>query len=70
MRARSTRPAGSVRERAIDLNRANSALFIDNSTCNRGAAMTSTSYRESEITLPRSVVEMNPHRINFMESLN
>jgi len=70
MPARSTRPAGSVRERAIDLNWANSDLFIDNSTCNRGAAMTSTSYRESEITLPPQLVEMNPHPINFLESVN
>jgi len=40
MRARSTRIAGSVRDRAIDSSRLRSSEPIDNSITRRGAAMT------------------------------
>jgi hypothetical protein len=71
MRARSTRLAGSLRERAITLNAATSSSPIANSSACRQAAMISILVANHAARLKAMSGKLNPtHMIDFKESMN
>jgi hypothetical protein len=72
IRARSTRPAGAVRERAIARNAAKSYSPIANSIARRNPAMTrKPRFRTKAARLKAMSEKMNPpHSLGFKESMN
>jgi hypothetical protein len=70
MRARSTRLAGSVRDRAIAANRAKSSSPIEISIAFRGAAMITTCRNEPAFPYHMWRQKRNPSQpVGFMESM-